>query len=76
LSLIVVGSALILLNFSGFLSQLIMLFEQSAKNEINEFQTYGIETTTIKGINLLLGIMVLLRLNYFTKKIESLIING
>ncbi len=53
-----------------------MLFEQSAKNEINEFQTYGIETTTIKGINLLLGIMVLLRLNYFTKKIESLIING
>jgi hypothetical protein len=75
LSLIIVGSALILLNFSGFLSQLILMIKQSPAEEINEFQTFVIETITVKGINLLIGIILLLKLNYLTKKIEILIIN-
>lgn len=75
LSLIIVGSALILFNFSGFLSQLILMIKLSPTEEINEFQTFTIETITIKGINLLVGILLLLRLNYLTKKIERLIIN-
>jgi len=75
LSLIIVGSALILLNFSGFLSQLILMIKQSPSEEINEFQTFVIETITVKGINLLIGIILLLKLNYLTKKIEILIIN-
>jgi hypothetical protein len=74
ISLIIVGLALILFNFSGFLSQLILMIKQSP-TEVDEFQTFTIETIIIKGINLLVGILLLLRLNYLSKKIESLIIN-
>jgi hypothetical protein len=75
ISLIIVGLALILFNFSGFLSHLILMIKQSPTEEINEFQTFTIETIIIKGINLLVGILLLLRLNYLSKKIESLIIS-
>ena len=75
ISLIIVGLALILFNFSGFLSQLILIIKQLPTEELNEFQTFTIETIIIKGINLLVGILLLLRLNYLSKKIESLTIS-
>jgi hypothetical protein len=51
------------------------MIKQSPTKEINEFQTFTTETITIKGINLLVGILLLLRLNYLTKKIERMIVN-
>ena len=71
ISLLLFGIGIIILNLREFYRYSVWLFRSDSR--IDEYFQTNLELAVFYGINFLLGIIVLLKLRYFSSKLENLL---